>query len=440
VASAQEGASASGEVLALGFGTSVAMWFLGYVCRMPAAPAPSWVLASGLLACLVAGGFAAGRLTGRWRAGAAAGLLSSLVNLLILGGLLGGGRPERLVPSALWWVPGSLVLGAALASVGAAAGSATRRGGTRPINWTGALASVAAAATLLQLLVGGFVTSNRAGLAVVDWPNSFGYNMFLYPLSRMTGAIYYEHAHRLFGSLVGLTTVVLALHLLRVERRAWVRRTALAAVAGVIVQGILGGLRVTGGFTLSTSPEAMAPSTALAIVHGVVGPAFFGLVTALAAAVSTSWTSDAQPLASAHARSEHLLAALFVGSVLVQLLLGAIQRHLGRGVFVHVTFAVAVLGLALLHGSRLWGLYDGQAILQRVGRLVMSVAALQVTLGLVAFFAVELRVEGRPRPFWDVLATTAHQGCGSLLLGCAVLGVVWSHRLLAPADPAAAGP
>ena len=73
------------------------------------------------------------------------------------------------------------------------------------------------------LAVGGLVTSAEAGLAVVDWPNSFGYNMFLYPLARMTGGVYYEHAHRLLGSLVGLSTLVLALQLQSSERRGWVR-------------------------------------------------------------------------------------------------------------------------------------------------------------------------------------------------------------------------
>ena len=70
--------------------------------------------------------------------------------------------------------------------------------------------STAVMATLFLLIAGGLVTSAREGLAVVDWPNSFGYNMFLYPPSRMTGGIYYERAHRLFGSLVGLTVLVLA--------------------------------------------------------------------------------------------------------------------------------------------------------------------------------------------------------------------------------------
>jgi cytochrome c oxidase assembly protein subunit 15 len=429
------------DTLALGFGTSVAMWFVGYLCRMPPAVVPSWLLALLLLGCLAGGGFVAGRLGTRgWRSGLAAGLLSSVVNLLILGSLLGGARADHIVPSALWWLPGSLLLGAALASAGAAVGVATRAGGARPVNWTGALAGVAASATLLQLLVGGLVTSEGAGLSVVDWPNSFGYNMFLYPLSRMTGGVYYEHAHRLFGSLVGLTTVVFAAHLLVAERRTWVKRLGLAAVAAVIVQGILGGLRVTGGFTLSTSPSAMEPSSTLAVVHGALGPAFFGLMVALAAVTSTAWSAGAGPLANPHARSLHAFGTLLVGAVLVQIVLGAIQRQFARGLDAHVGFAVVVLALALVFGARLSRLGGERSLLGTLGRVITAAVTVQVMLGLAALLAVETRVVGAPRAAWDVLLTTLHQAGGSVLLGCAVLGAVWSRRLLvqgeSPTPPA----
>jgi cytochrome c oxidase assembly protein subunit 15 len=428
------------ETLALGFGTSVLMWFLAYLCRMPPAAVPPWLLAMGLMGCIVCGGFLAGRFSARgWRVGLAAGLLSSVINLLVLGSLLGGNRPNQVVPSAAWWLPGSLLLGGALGMLGAALGARARRQVIRPEGWTGAFASVAAAATLLQLLVGGIVTGNAAGLAVVDWPNSFGYNMFLYPLSRMTGGIYYEHAHRLFGTLVGLTTLVLAVQLLRIERRAWVRRLALAAVLVVVVQGILGGLRVTGTFTLSTSPAAMAPSVTLAIVHGVLGPAFFGLMVALAVFVSSTWTGDLVPAYSRHARADRTLGVLLVSAVLVQLVLGAIQRHLSRGLLVHITFAVVVLALALFLGSRLWGLYPRQPLLQRLGQALMIGGGVQIALGFAAFFAVATRVEGAPRAAWEVLLTTAHQAWGALLLGCAVVAAALTRRLLAPDATGKAG-
>jgi cytochrome c oxidase assembly protein subunit 15 len=428
------------ETLALGFGTSVAMWFLAYLCRMPPALVPAWLLAVGLLACILGGGFAAGRFSARgWRAGLAAGLLSSVVNLLVLGSLLGGGRPNQVVPSAAWWLPGSLALGAVLGAAGAAVGARGRREQAAVVGWTGVFANVAAAATLLQLLVGGIVTGSASGLAVVDWPNSFGYNMFLYPLSRMTGGIYYEHAHRLFGTLVGLTTLVLAVHLLRVERRSWVRRLALLAVVVVVVQGILGGLRVTGAFTLSTSPTAMTPSITLAIVHGVLGPTFFALMVAIAVFVSRTWTEAGEPLASRHAHADQILGVLLVAVVLVQLVLGAIQRHLSRGLLVHITFAVVVLALALVLGARLWGLFPRQVLLQRLGQALMIGGGVQVVLGFVALFAVETRVEGAPRDAWEVLLTTAHQAWGAVILGFAVMAAAWTRRLLTPEGTGPAG-
>jgi len=270
----------------------------------------------------------------------------------------------------------------------------------------------------------------------VDWPNSFGYNMFLYPLSRMTGGIYYEHAHRLFGTLVGLTTVGLAAHLVRVERRAWVKRLAMLAVGVVIVQGILGGLRVTGSFTLSTSPEAMTPSITLAIVHGVLGPAFLALMVAIAVFVSTAWTGPLVAAARRHATTERTLGALLVGVVLVQLVLGAIQRHMAKGLLLHIAFAVVVLAMAVLVGSRLWGLYEDRDSLQRIGKVLMIVAVAQVMLGFTAFIAVQARAPNAPRAAWEVLLTTAHQGGGSVLLGCAVVTALFCRRLLVPVGEA----
>jgi len=133
------------------------------------------------------------------------------------------------------------------------------------------LTAVPTVAALLLLTAGGLVTSKEAGLAVVDWPNSFGYNMFFYPLSRMTGGIFYEHAHRLLGTLVGLSVIVLTVQLWRADDRTWVKWLSVCLLVMIVCQGILGGLRVTGHFTLSTSREAVAPSITLAVIHGVLG-------------------------------------------------------------------------------------------------------------------------------------------------------------------------
>lgn len=424
-----------GALLALGFGTTVAMWAAGYVTHLPAVSAPSWLVAVLMVAMLFGGGFAAGRL---WQPTAAAGikavLLASVLNLLVLGSLLSSTEsPNSIVPSALVWLPGSLALGAVLGAAGAMAGARGWKAPSEPRDWTYGFALVAAAATLLLLGVGGLVTSQGAGLAVVDWPNSFGYNMFLYPLARMTGGVYYEHAHRLFGSLVGLTTLVLTVHLFRTEPRAWVRRLSVFALLLVIAQGILGGLRVTGRFTLATEASQTAPSTALAVVHGVTGQIFFGLVVALAIVASRRFRESPPALLAANAGTDRGLGPLLVVALLVQLAFGALLRHHGIGLVVHLSAAAVVATIAVVAGLRAWGLAGRPAEVRRLGSALMVGTALQVLLGFGALIAVGAEPgNASSGPVRAVLATP-HQLNGAILLGLAVGLTTWTWRRLAPA-------
>src|SRR5262249_44755248 len=85
-------------------------------------------------------------------------------------------------------------------------------------------AALVAASTALLIFAGGLVTSTGSGLSVPDWPNTYGWFMWTFPLSKMVGGIFYEHLHRLIASTVGFLIVVLAIWLARAEPRAWVRR------------------------------------------------------------------------------------------------------------------------------------------------------------------------------------------------------------------------
>jgi cytochrome c oxidase assembly protein subunit 15 len=364
-------------------------------------------------------------------------LLSGLLNLLVLGGLLTAtDQPNRIVPSALLWLPLSLLTSAGLGWVGAWIGVRFRRSVQGAAPWTSSFAAVAAAATLLLLGVGGLVTSTGAGLAVVDWPNSFRYGMFLYPLSRMTGGIYFEHAHRLFGSLVGLTTAALAFQTVRVEPRRSVRGLALLALVMVVAQGILGGLRVTGRFTLSDSPQHTSPQIALAVVHGIFGQVFFAAMVALATVLRPTWR-DAAPDRRRVRQSEVTMGALLVGLLLVQIALGALQRHLSTGVMIHLVLAGGIAPLAVWHGTRAWGLHGDDPALRRLGLLLAFLTSVQVMLGLAAYVASGAAGFAVVSQGWDVAVTTAHQWCGALLLGCAVCLLTWAVRLRA-GEPAAA--
>jgi cytochrome c oxidase assembly protein subunit 15 len=411
----------------LGFAISVGMWAIGYVCRLPFVTVPGALLLLLLLGSVLAGGYAAGRFAGGWPAGAAAAAIASTLNLLVLGSLLSGDRPGIIVPSALWWIPGSIVACAALGALGGVLGSrASRPDAVRP-DWTAVFANVALAATFLLVTVGGLVTSADAGLAVVDWPNSYGYNMFLYPLSRMTGGIYYEHAHRLLGSLVGLTTLTLAVRLLRIEPRAWVRVLGVAAFVLVVTQGVLGGLRVTGEFTLSDSEAATSPNVNLAVVHGVLGQVFLATMMGLALVTSRTW-KEARAGASTGAASDRILAVSVVLLLLVQLALGALLRHLDRVLVTHAALGGMLLPLAVIAGVRALDPSPEAAPRRRAGWALIGLAFGQVFLGIGALVATRLLDPGpAPGPVALTLAT-AHQTTGAALLAASVALALWTFR------------
>jgi cytochrome c oxidase assembly protein subunit 15 len=72
-------------------------------------------------------------------------------------------------------------------------------------SWLKRFSLLTAAVTFALIWMGGLVTSHNAGLAVPDWPNTYGYNMFFFPISKWVGNIYYEHTHRLVASVVGMS-------------------------------------------------------------------------------------------------------------------------------------------------------------------------------------------------------------------------------------------
>src|SRR5438876_5424901 len=139
-------------------------------------------------------------------------------------------------------------------------------------------AALVAASTLLLIFAGGLVTSTGSGLAVPDWPNTYGWFMFSFPLDKMVGGIFYEHGHRLIASTVGFLIVVLAVWLWHAERRRWVRRLGYLALAAVITQGILGGITV-----LWYLPDAIS------IAHASLAQIVFCLTTAIALVTSNGW-------------------------------------------------------------------------------------------------------------------------------------------------------
>jgi cytochrome c oxidase assembly protein subunit 15 len=190
---------------------------------------------------------------------------------------------------------------------------------SQPNSWLHRFALLTGIATLILICSGGMVTSKGVGLAVPDWPTTFGYNMFLFPISQWVGGIFFEHTHRLIASTVGFMTIILAVWIWRADDRRWLRNLGFAALAAVIVQGVLGGLRVT------------LLKDEIGIFHACLAQAYLGMLVLITLATSRLWRRISFDPSSAPA--VRTLSRVVISTTLViyfQLGLGATMRHQHR--------------------------------------------------------------------------------------------------------------
>lgn len=276
-----------------------------------------------------------------------------------------------------------------------------------------------AGATVLLLAAGASVTSNDAGLAVPDWPLSYGSLM-----PPMVGGILFEHSHRLVAAAVGLLAVILAVWLARREPRPWVRRLGWIALAAVIAQGILGGITVK--FFL---PPAVS------IAHATLAQLFFCAVVSLAVFTSRWWHSEVPALHhSGHPPLRNLTVAT-LAVILIQLVLGAAFRHRVLGIVPHALWSIVVAWLAFRSAAAARNpQFQAVAALGRIGRALQRLLTVQLSLGGAALWA-RLATRDAPQPMpVAVWTTVAHVVFGALVLGTAVVLALCTFRVLRPAE------
>jgi heme a synthase len=260
------------------------------------------------------------------------------------------------------------------------------------------------------LFVGGLVTTYKVGMAVPDWPTTFGMNMFLYDMTQASWAVFGEHTHRLYGAAVGLFTLLLMLDFWLFDRRTWIKRLGVIALVAVIAQGVLGGVRVRWNSTL------------YAAFHGCFGQAFFGFMVALCVLTGCGWFTKARAVVDA--RKYQRLTASGLGLIYAQVIVGAWLRHFGdfNALVFHSILAFLVFGHLLAVVIRV------ERHRVEVPELVPSARALgcflllQIVLGIGAWWLLR-PYDGIAHPvtLLAALIRTSHQANAGLLLASAVV-------------------
>jgi cytochrome c oxidase assembly protein subunit 15 len=294
------------------------------------------------------------------------------------------------------------------------------------------MAWLLACATFPLLWVGGLVTTTDAGMAFRDWLTSDGHFMLFYPWLSSAGEKFVEHGHRLLGATAGFLSIALVAVVWKTEPRAWVRKFSLVILAGVILQGVLGGMRV------------VFDERTLALVHGCTGPVFFLLSVAMVVFTSRWWRETEPAAPTEKSRGLLRLAILCTALALAQLAVGAVVRHsphltgeyapalFHTAVYFHLLLALLIVVHVLLLAWRCC-----RSHLQAAGGLcLVALLGLQIVLGLETWFhkyglprwasdlVGEVSFVNREADFVQNAIVTSHVAVGSLILAASLVIVL----------------
>lgn len=329
---------------------------------------------------------------------------------------------------------------------------------TPPSPWLHRYAVVLACATLGLVFAGGLVTSKGAGLAVPDWPLSYG---TLMPEGWFRAEnVRAEHSHRMIAGTIGIATLILTIWIWIAEPRRWIRFTALGALLAVVTQAVLGGLTVLN----------MLPAP-LSVSHALLGQTFFCLTIGLAVFTSPSWRKPPPTLEPGRGLHLPKLCFFFVAVVFIQLFLGAVMRHTESGLalyefplsqegrlipatderslhnfnierefserngerlgldavtagqvwihFAHRAWALVVVFFGVWCGLRIFRRHSDSGALLFPALFIWILLALQIMLGALTVLSLK-----------NPHITTAHVAVGAAILGLGVLMTLQATRMV----------
>lgn len=284
------------------------------------------------------------------------------------------------------------------------------------------------------MVAGGLVTSNNAGLAVPDWPTSFGH---LFKIPRMIGGVKFEHGHRMIAEFVGLLTIIAAIWTWRVDKRRWMRGLTLGAVAGVIIQGIIGGIGV----------RQMLPPW-VSSLHATFGQTMFCALAAIAVFTSRSWLDEPTvKITRKDARPLLRHCWMLIGFLYLQLILGAAFRHVWTKwgpsgsnhwpvqkiihvfLYPHILNALLVAVLLLYVSLRTLTKHSNIPHLRRPALWLLLLLIAQLLLGVSAYVVRVVQGVNESQPTMSLVeVTVAHLAVGALILALTVVLTIQAYR------------
>src|SRR5579871_3758425 len=270
--------------------------------------------------------------------------------------------------------------------------------------------------TIVLLTAGALVTSEDAALAVPDWPLSYG---TLTP--PMVGGIAFEHTHRVIAAILGMFIVVLAVWLWAKDERRWLKYLGLAAVAGVIFQGVLGGLTVL---------ELL--KYWLPVAHAVTAEIMFAVLVSIAVFTSRWWLGETARYEDSGSglSSIHSIVVLNSALIFVQVLLGAGFRHRYISLLPHVIGSVCVLGMVIYTAMVLRRRFPQAPEMVKARKMLHAIVGTQFLLGLIAYYA-RVTTANAPEPVaFMVASTVVHTVVGAVLFATSIYVVILSYRLV----------
>ena len=299
--------------------------------------------------------------------------------------------------------------------------------------WLRRFTKVMFGATLVLVFVGGLVTTTGSGLAVPDWPLSFG--QYFPP---MQGGVLFEHGHRMVAGTVGILMTALAIAIWLVERRRWVRWLALGAWLSVVIQAILGGITV-----LYKLP------TPISVSHAGLATIFLSLTATMALVTSKSWETAVEAKRFKPTQGFIWLCAATAIVVYAQLILGATMRHMGMGQqglaipdfplsygrlipprldlapilvhFLHRVGALVVGGFILALAWRMKRQHEAPSGLRTLSLALVALYLLQFALGAFTIWTVR-----------SMIVTTLHVAVGGLIFALCVVLTISVLRMRQP--------